>query len=53
MLRYAGRVGATKQGYLWIVDRILMVTERANPCWGKERYCARVIAIKITQEPLE
>lgn len=24
-------LGATKQGYLWIADRTLMVTERVNP----------------------
>lgn len=24
----------TKQGYLWIVDRSLMVTEKLNPCEG-------------------
>ena len=24
----------TKQGYLWILDRSLMVTEKLNPGWG-------------------
>jgi len=28
------RSAGTKQGYLWILDRSLMVTEKLNPGWG-------------------
>ena len=28
------RSAGTKQGYLWILDRSLMVTEKLNPSWG-------------------
>jgi len=32
-----GKLGATKQGYLWIADRILSVSERTNPGWEKAK----------------
>jgi len=28
------RSAGTKQGYLWILGRSLMVTEKLNPGWG-------------------
>ncbi len=45
-LRNTERLGATKQGYLWIAGRTLSVSERANSCGRKERCCADVIASK-------
>ena len=41
--------GATKQGYLWIADRGLMVTEKPNPSGRKLRHCAKVIAGKSSR----
>ena len=40
----------TKQGYLWIVDRILMVTERMNPCGERKGNVLRLLQSKIPKD---
>ena len=43
--RYRKVLGATKQGYLWIADRVLNVSERMNSGWEE----SKGIVLKLSQ----
>jgi hypothetical protein len=48
--RSEARHEITKQGYLWIVDRTLMVTERANPVGERKGIVLRLSQSKIPED---